>query len=203
MKRFINCVFKIVFSRTLIIILMLLLQILVLLGSFKWLGQYLSFIWEGMSFLGAFLIIYIINKDEPAEFKLSWIIPICLFPVFGALIYLFVAGNFGGIGLKAKLWQCMKETEGLLVTSEETREAVTKQPAVFRGFAHYMEHTAGFPVYHNSSARYYPLGEDKFEDLLIELKKAKKFIRRYNGIYKINFRRRIYRAIWETRLDGC
>ena len=39
-----------------------------------------------------------------------------------------------------------------------------------------MEHTAGFPVYHNSSARYYPLGEDKFEDLLIELKKAKKFI---------------------------
>ena len=176
MKHFINCVFKIVFSRTLIIILMLLLQILVLLGSFKWLGQYLSFIWEGMSFLGAFLIIYIINKDEPAEFKLSWIIPICLFPVFGALIYLFVAGNFGGIGLKAKLWQCMKETEGLLVTSEETREAVTKQPAVFRGFAHYMEHTAGFPVYHNSSARYYPLGEDKFEDLLIELKKAKKFI---------------------------
>ena len=71
MKHFINCVFKIVFSRTLIIILMLLLQILVLLGSFKWLGQYLSFIWEGMSFLGAFLIIYIINKDEPAEFKLS------------------------------------------------------------------------------------------------------------------------------------
>lgn len=176
MKRFINCVFKIVFSRTLIIILMLLLQILVLLGSFKWLGQYLGFIWEGMSFLGAFLIIYIINKDEPAEFKLSWIIPICLFPVFGALIYLFVAGNFGGIGLKAKLWQCMKETEGLLSTSEDTQEAVKKQPAVFRGFAHYMEHTAGFPVYHNSSARYYPLGEDKFEDLLIELKKAKKFI---------------------------
>lgn len=176
MKRFLNCVFKIVFSRTLIIILMLLFQMLVLLGSFNWLGKYLSFIWEGMSFLGAFLIIYIINKDEPTEFKLSWIIPICLFPVFGALIYLFVVGNFGGIGLRARLETCMKDSEGLLSATSEAKEAVLKCAAPFRGFAHYMEHTAGFPVYHNSTAHYYPLGEDKFEDLLIELKKAKRFI---------------------------
>ena len=176
MKRFINCVFKIVFSRTLIIILMLLLQLLVLLGSFKWLEQYLWFVWEGMSFLGAFLIIYITNRDEPAEFKMSWIIPICLFPVFGALIYVFVAGNFGAIGLKARLGQCVKETEGLLETSLKAKEAVSKQSAPFRGFANYMEHTAGFPVYHNSNAHYYALGEDKYEDLLLELKKAQKFI---------------------------
>lgn len=176
MKRFLKCVFKIVFSRTLIIFLMLLLQILVLLGSFKWLGQYLSFIWEGMSVLGAFLIIYIINKDEPTEFKLSWIIPICLFPVFGALIYIFVVGNFGGIGLKARLETCMKASEGLLSTASETEEAVGKCAASFKGFAYYMEHRAGFPVYHNSKAHYYPLGEDKFEDLLAELKKAERFI---------------------------
>lgn len=176
MKCFLRYVFKIVFSRTLIIILMLLLQILVLLGSFQWLGQYLSYIWEGMNFLGAILIIYIINKDEPTEFKLSWIIPICVFPIFGALIYIFVVGNFGGIGLRARLEKCMKESEGLLVTAPETNTAVEKCTASFRGFAHYMEHTVGFPVYHNSKARYYPLGEDKFEDLLIELRKAEKYI---------------------------
>lgn len=176
MKCFLRYVFKIVFSRTLIIILMLLLQILVLLGSFQWLDQYLSYIWEGMNFLGAILIIYIINKDEPTEFKLSWIIPICVFPIFGALIYIFVVGNFGGIGLRARLEKCMKESEGLLVTAPETNTAVEKCTASFRGFAHYMEHTVGFPVYHNSKARYYPLGEDKFEDLLIELRKAEKYI---------------------------
>lgn len=176
MKCFLRYVFKIVFSRTLIIILMLLLQILVLLGSFQWLDQYLSYIWEGMNFLGAILIIYIINKDEPTEFKLSWIIPICVFPIFGALIYIFVVGNFGGIGLRARLEKCMKESEGLLVTAPETNTAVEKCAASFRGFAHYMEHTVGFPVYHNSKARYYPLGEDKFEDLLIELRKAEKYI---------------------------
>ena len=176
MKKFVNCAFKIIFSRTLVVMLMILLQMLVLLVSFRWLGQYMDFIWEGMSVLGAFLIIYITNRDEPAEFKMSWIIPICLFPVLGALIYVFVVGNFSSFGLKSKLRECVKETEGLLVTSEETQEAIKECPAQFKGFAHYMEHTAGFPVYHNTAAKYYPLGEDKYKDLLIELKKAKKFI---------------------------
>lgn len=176
MKRFLNCLFKIVFGRTLIIILMVLLQILALFGSFTWLRSGYPFIWESMSVLGTILIIYIFNRDEPAEFKLSWIIPICLFPVLGALIYVFVMGNFGAIGQKAKLKRSMKETEGLLYISDETKAAVEQYSAGFQGFSHYMMHTAGFPTYHNSTAVYYPLGEDKFEDLLKELKKAEKYI---------------------------
>lgn len=176
MKRFVNCLYKIIFGRTLIIILMVLLQILVLLGSFIGLRSYFPFIWESMNILGAILIIFIVNKDEPAEFKLSWIIPICLFPVLGALIYVFIIGNFGGIGLKAKLGRRMKETEGLLYTDEKTKEAIIDCSVQLKGFAHYMEETAGFPTYHQSNAVYYPLGEDKFADLLVELQKAEKFI---------------------------
>lgn len=176
MRKFLNCVFKIVFGRTLVIVLMIVLQILVLLGSFILLGLRYPFIWEGMNLLGGILIIFIINRDEPTEFKLSWIIPLCLFPVFGALIYVFVVGNFSGIGLKSKLERRMKETEGLLVRSPETEIAIERCPDHFKGFTHFMENTSGFPVYHNSTAVYYPLGEDKFEDLLVELKKARKYI---------------------------
>ncbi len=176
MRRFLNGVFKVIFSRMLIIFLMVILQIAVLLLSFIELRSYAPFIWECMSLLGGVLIIFIINRDEPAEFKLGWIIPICLFPVLGAMIYVFIMGNFGGIGLKAKLGRRMEETRGLLFTDKETREALEKCPDDFRGFARYMQETAGFPVYHNSTAVYYPLGEDKFADLLRELKKAEKFI---------------------------
>ncbi len=176
MKRFLNCLYKIVFGRTLIIALMVILQILVLLGSFTLLRSKYPFVWESMNVLGAVVIIFIINRDEPTEFKLSWIIPLCLFPVLGTLIYVFVVGNFGGIGLKAKLDKRIKETEGLLFRSEGTELAIQNCPADFRGFAHFMENTSGFPVYHNSVAVYYPLGEDKFADLLTELKKAKKYI---------------------------
>lgn len=176
MKKFLHYASRIIFSRTLIIFLMLILQVLVLIINFTWLGNYLHLAWEGMTLLGAGLIIYIINKDEPAEFKLTWIIPICLLPVLGALIYLFVMGNIGGLGLKAKYGRRLKETEGLLSTSEETREAMKSCSRRFQGMAYYMEHTAGCPAYHNSSAVYYPSGEDKLGDLLEELKKAEQFI---------------------------
>ncbi len=176
MERFLRGLFKIVFGRTLIIILMVLIQIVALLGSFLGLRSYFPFIWESMNVLGAFMVIFIVNRDEPAEFKLTWIILICLFPVLGALTYIFIMGNFGGIGLKAKLYRQVKETEGLLVTEEETKEAVKECSVSLKGFSHYMENTAGFPTYHKSNGVYYPLGEDKFEDLLVELKKAEKFI---------------------------
>ena len=176
MKRFLDCLFKIIFGRTLIIILMVLLQILALLGSFFELRTYYPYIWESMYVLGALLIIFIINRDEPAEFKLSWIIPICLFPVLGALIYVFVMGNFGGIGLKAKLGRRIKETEGMLFSDDLTNEAIGGCPEAFQGFAFYMENNAGFPAYHSTSAVYYPLGEDKFTDLCLELRRAQKYI---------------------------
>lgn len=127
MKRFINCLFKIVFGRTLIIIIMVLLQMLALIGSFLELQSIFPFIWESMNVLGAFLIIFIVNRDEPAEFKMSWIIPLCLFPVLGALIYIFVVGNFSGIGLKTKLGRRIKETKGLLYTTKETKEAIQQR----------------------------------------------------------------------------
>lgn len=176
MKKFLKYLFKIIFGRTLIIILMVVLQAAVLLGSFIELRNYSPFIWESMNILGAFLIIFIINRDEPAEFKLSWIIPICLFPVLGALIYIFIMGNFSAIGLKTKLGRRIKETEGLLFVDKKTEVAIESSAVQLKGFAHYMGNTAGFPAYHNSTAVYYPLGEDKFADLLADLKKAEKFI---------------------------
>ena len=59
MERFINCVYKIVFGRTLAVVLMIALQILVLVGSFTYLGIKYPFVWETMNFLGGVVIIYI------------------------------------------------------------------------------------------------------------------------------------------------
>ena len=176
MKRFIECAFKIIFSRTLIIILMLILQIVVILSGFTRLEHYFAYLWEGMSVLGAILVVHIINKDEPGEFKMTWIMIICLLPVFGALIYIFVVGNFGGIGQKANQEYRINETRGLLKTSEETKAVIRKYPAAYQGFVRYMRRSAGYAAYHKSDAVYFSSGEEKFHDMLEELKKAKSFI---------------------------
>lgn len=194
MKNFIKGLAKIVFSRMLIIFLMILIQIFVLLVSFMRFGSYMHFISEAVSIISVLLIVHIINKDEPTEFKLTWCIMICVVPVLGALIYLFVTCNVGGIGLRKAYRRSEAESAHLLTTSPETMAKLQEYPAALRGFAHYLEKKENYPAYHNTDAVYYATGEDKLEALVEELKKAKKYIfLEYFILYK--------GAMWDAVLE--
>lgn len=176
MKKTLNVLFKIVFSRTMITIILLAIQIFWLIAGFKWLGNYPEISVLLMTFLGAILIIYIINKDETPEFKLAWVIPICTLPVFGALLYLFVVGNWSNIGLKKGLDRRIKETEGFLHTEENVKRKMQIANSHLAGIGKYVEEAGGFPSYGNCAVTYFAQGEEKYQDLLIELEKAEQFI---------------------------
>lgn len=176
MRKFLNVFFKIVFSRTMITIILLLIQIVWLLAGFKWLGQYSEISLAVMILISAALLVYIINKDEIPEFKLAWVIPICAAPVFGALLYLFIVGNWGNIGLKKQLDRRLKETKEFLYTDEAVKKKLETFSPHMANLSKYIEDIGGFPAYDNSPVRYFTLGEEKYEDLLEELKKAEKFI---------------------------
>ena len=103
---------------------LLLVQIFWLFAGFKWLGEYSELSLLLMIVLSAVLLVYIINKDETPEFKLTWVIPMCVAPVFGALLYLFVMGNWGNIGLKKSLDRRVKETESFMHTDAGTKQAM-------------------------------------------------------------------------------
>lgn len=155
---------------------LLLVQIFWLFAGFKWLGEYSELSLLLMIVLSAVLLVYIINKDETPEFKLTWVIPMCVAPVFGALLYLFVMGNWGNIGLKKSLDRRVKETESFMHTDAGTKQAMDSISPHMSGLSHYVEQIGGFPAYRNSPVTYFPTGEAKYEDLLKELEKAKKFI---------------------------
>lgn len=171
-----NIFFKLVFSRTLIIGMMLIIQILVLAASFRWLGAYLHFIIEGLTLLGAVLIIYIVNREEDAAFKIAWIIPICIIPVFGALLYLFVMFNPGSFGMKKGLERRIRETAGYRNTDDAVRLRIAQEEPEWRQLSKYIEEVGGYPAYTGTAVTYFPVGEDKFKDLLEELENAKRFI---------------------------
>lgn len=176
MKKFLNIFFRIVFSRTMITMILLLIQIFWLFAGFKWLGRYSEISLAVMIFISAALLVYIINKDEMPEFKLAWVIPICAAPVFGALLYLFVVGNWGNIGLKKHLDRRLKETEEFLHTDDRVRKKLEIASPHMANLSKYIEEIGGFPAYGSSAVTYFTLGEEKYEDLLAELKKAEKFI---------------------------
>lgn len=176
MKKYWHILFKIIFSRTMITVALLLVQIFWLFAGFRWLGEYSEISLLLMLILSAVLLVYIINKDETPEFKLTWVIPICVAPVFGALLYLFVMGNWGNIGLKKGLDKRLKETRSFMHTDEKTKRQIEDADLHMAGIVRYMEEIGGFPSYGNSRATYFPTGEAKYEDLLAELEKAEEFI---------------------------
>ncbi len=168
--------FKIVFSRTMITILLILFQILMLFGIFLKLGNYSTFAMVAMNLLGTLCLLYLINKDDIAEFKLAWAIPICAFPVFGAVLFLFVDRNFGTRGVRHQLKRRQEEAAGFLQTGEAARKALEGIPVRDQAFFQYMNEVGGSPAYVGGKVTYFPWGEEKWKDLLAELEKAKEYI---------------------------
>ena len=81
---------RLIFGRTTLGTLFLLIQILVLFAGFDWFREYLIYMYGGSAMLSALVLIYIISDEGNSTIKLSWVVPILIFPVFGTLFYLFL-----------------------------------------------------------------------------------------------------------------
>lgn len=167
---------KILFSHTMITILLLAIQMMVLFSMFKWFRSYMNYFLGTFTFISIVSVIYIVNCNSKPEFKLVWMIPIFAAPVFGVMLYLFIETNLGAFGLQKRLERRLAETKKYLQTSSEVQKYINQTKDHFADLAYYLQHTAGYPAYRNTEITYYPLGEDKFADMKIELEKAEKFI---------------------------
>jgi len=175
-KQGLTLLWRIVFGRTMITILIVLLQIFLLFWLFAKMGIYSKFGLVVLQVLSVFAIIYIVNgKDNPA-FKLAWIIPISAFPVFGTLLYIFVKTNPGNFQLKRRLGRRVEETLPYTHTQARVLDAVKENTGDIDDMCHYIERINHFPTYGNTEVTYFGVGEEKFKDLLVELEKAQSFI---------------------------
>lgn len=176
MNKFLRYLKEVVLSRLVITVLLVAVQAFLLFSSFYWLSNY----WPGLSIimnlLSVFLVIYIMNNDMNPAFKLSWIIPICIFPLFGGLLYLYVEGNFATISLKKTVNRRIEESKPYLQQDGAVRKSLTEKACSMSAISRYVEEAGGLPTYANTKVTYFPDGKTKFADLLQELEKAEKFI---------------------------
>jgi cardiolipin synthase len=163
------------FGRFLTIFVVIVLQFLFLLLIGRWLNPYIHYFYGGMTALSVLFLIYLVNLHTKPEFKLVWMIPVTIAPVFGILLYLFFKLNFGGIGLRKQLDRTTGLLKSNLKTEPEVQDALYRSPHI-KDIAYYLQSAGGFPAYMDSCAAYFPSGEDNFADMLQELQSAKKFI---------------------------
>lgn len=179
---------KIVTSKLFILCVLLILQLIIIAAGVFVLSSrfiYLDTVFRAFSIV---VVIYILNKSENPSYKLAWIMPILVFPVFGGLLYLIVGMKRFSKQLKVQNARVMRETAPYLRQEESIlRELENDNQSVYcqvrylgkpqRGFGTETDvPTPVFPIYKNTSTRFLSSGEEFFEVLLEELEKAEHYI---------------------------
>ena len=160
-----------VFGRTSLILLLLAFHFYLLFAFLMPLMEKLPALFGGVVIFTAVMLIYVLNTRENPSIKLSWCIVIAVLPVFGSLLYFIVRYDLGH-RLSSKLHrQIMLESAEYI-----SQPADTSGEPELDNLARYLYHWGGNPAYQNTRVQYFPLGEDKFQEMLVQLEKAEKFI---------------------------
>lgn len=167
---------KLIFNRVVIVSLSILLQIAVLLSGVIWLREYRQWIDVTMTVLSWGAVIYIMTDRSNPSYKIAWIVLILAFPVAGITIYLLFGGNKASSRENRKMERINRETRSSLPQSEQVMQELAAHPDDAYNHARYLLHTAHYPIYDNSAATYYPIGEECFAAMCEDLEKAEHYI---------------------------
>lgn len=180
MKRFL----KLLYSSKLLWAVLILLQLGFISAVFYWLSDIKYYIYSAFLILDIVLIVYEVNRIEDPGFKLTWVILIAGVPTFGAVLYLFLHNNWLTRRIADKRRHVEESIKPFIQQDENVKAEFKAEHPTEVGVSEYLYNTKQFPVYKNSSVRYFDIGEKMFEELKDELRSAQKFI--FIEMYIIN-----------------
>ena len=152
-------------------ILAQLLAIVLMVGRFS---DYFQLLCPPLCQLG--VLIFIATGHQKSAYKIAWIIPIILFPIFGGLFYLVLGNPRPSRRMRRKMLQLKIHGERSLVFSKPVLDKLVQLSEHAGNQARYIQNHALYPVYENTSSHFFPLGELAYESMLEELAKAERYI---------------------------
>jgi len=159
-----------------IIIILLILQISVIIS----LTAIILFNFPYVAYVGFFVsflvFMFILKKDEASAYKMTWIIIILLLPSVGGVMYMLYGKEHRA---RKKIEAHVREhalVAKLLDSDENLPDAQQVGCGRMYSLMQYIRGVSSYHSYKNTEAKYYPLGEMMFDDMLAELEKAEKFI---------------------------
>ncbi len=167
---------SLIFSRFLIIGLLLGLQIYIYLAIFLWLSKYSHLFYGFMVLFELFVVAYLFSSGMDASAKLTWLLVLTVLPVLGSVLLVYTRTNFGHRKLKENVNRLIIESKDAIAQPQDVLDTLSKDSRDVYGLSQYLHRSGCFPVYGNTQVTYFPLGENKFAAMLEELEKAERFI---------------------------
>ena len=187
-------VLRVIFGRTVLLFTALFLQAGILLFFMFKLAGYLTYYYWVSIIVSVAMLIYILNADINPSYKLAWGIPVAMFPMFGALFYLFVHIQPGRKVIDDRLKVINYDTAGYMKQDPIVMLELEKTNIGLKKFTEYMNNIGPFPMCKNSDAKFYSLGDDWYIDMLEKLKQAREFI--FMEFFIVN-----HGVLWDSVLE--
>ncbi len=125
--------------------------------------------------LSTSFIIYLSNCGGKNEYKIAWLLPTIIFPLFGVSAYILYHTNLGGRKIRKKLAVLKEKTKSCLPSKEASLELLKKYPEM-QGLGTYLINSGSYYPHTNTNVTYFKSGEEFYPDMFQFVVAAKKFI---------------------------
>lgn len=164
-------------GRAVVIALAFAVQLTILLAAITYLSQWSNWIYAVQMVLGMGVVLYIVNQRMETTYKLAWVIPVLIAPIFGTAFYLL----FGFRRTTRKRKRLFEEalaraTEAIpLVDGAAGLEHWGLAPEVGRQIT-YLKTASHYTAFDATDTAYYPVGEEAFEAMLEAIGRAERYV---------------------------
>ena len=165
-----------VFSRTLLIAVLILAQIFLYLSAMTWLRQYLTHYAVFQVIFTLIMILYLFSSRMDYSAKLTWLAFIAIAPLPGAVLLAYTQTNLGHRVTSRRTAELIEQTKNAVPQDAELLEKLRGDPYGTDDLCFYLNRSGDFPIFDHTEVTYFPLGENKFAAMLEELEKAERFI---------------------------
>lgn len=194
MGRMLKKVMSILTSRVVLVGIPVLIQIFWPIVFFDILKGKIPYLELILRILSIVLVLIIMLRDENSAYKIAWVILIMGMPVFGSIFYILNGNKRPTRSMRKKMQTIIDRTNFLLCQDENILDEIRQKDLGVANQVKYIVNEGKFPVYKNTATEYYTIGEEYFEALKEELKKAKHYI--FMEYFIIS-----YGVMWETILE--
>ncbi len=166
---------RLIFSRAGLFIMLMLVQLVLLTVIYDFFMKIEMLALFQAVFL-IVMLVYLFNADMDSSAKLTWSGLFMFFPVPTALMLLFTRLDIGHRKEKKRLDELIKGSRKMI---KQDMHTIVKKEIIDSGTADlsvYLNRSGRFPVYENTEVKFFPLGEDKFNAMIPQLRAAEKFI---------------------------
>lgn len=126
--------------------------------------------------LSIILAIYIAARPDNPTYRLTWIMLILVSPVLGCLMYFVFGAKKVPKALRVRdselaktMNQYIDKEAAILKELEKENPSALKQSS-------YISNASQFPIYKHTQTRFFSIGEEQFEEMVIQLQNARSFI---------------------------